>query len=129
MRREFNLPEDDEGSIGALGLPWETVKEENRLWLILNDFPVPKGFNVSRVSVAIEIPPNYPSAGLDMAYFLPHLRRTDGQALRQTEHRQAIVGQQWQRWSRHYPWKADQHNLGTHIVLISRWLDAALGKN
>ena len=73
MRREFNLPEDDEGSLNALGLPWETIKDGTRLWVILNDFPVSGGFTVEKSSVAIEIPPNYPSAGLDMAYFLPHL--------------------------------------------------------
>jgi len=129
MRREFNLPEDDEGSLNALGLPWETIKDGTRLWVILNDFPVSGGFTVEKSSVAIEIPPNYPSAGLDMAYFLPHLQRKDGQAIRQTEYRQSIVSQSWQRWSRHYSWKPGQHNLGTHIVLINRWLEAALGKN
>lgn len=129
MRRDFNLPEDDEGSVNALGLPWETVKDGDRLWLILNNFPVPAGFNVECSSVAIEIPPNYPTACLDMAYFLPHLQRKDGVGLRQTEHRQLISGQHWQRWSRHYSWRAGEHNLGTHIVLINHWLQAALERN
>ncbi|HRG56107.1 MAG TPA: E2/UBC family protein, partial [Lacunisphaera sp.] len=71
-------------------------------------------------------PPSYPTAGLDMAYFYPTLARADGKAIGQAQCMQSIDGKQWQRWSRHYTWLPGVHSVSTHIVLIHRWLEAAL---
>lgn len=127
MRREFALPEDDEESLNALGVPWETIREGGGQWLLLHEVEFREGFNHRRGSVAIQIPPSYPTAGLDMAYFYPPLARGDGKTIGQTQCMQPIDGKQWQRWSRHYTWLPGVHSLSTHIVLIHRWLEAALG--
>ncbi len=125
MRREFPLPEDDEESLNALGIPWETIREGSSQWLLLHEMPFHEGFNHRTGSVAVQIPPSYPTAGLDMAYFFPHLARTDGRPIGQTQCQQLIDGKQWQRWSRHYTWAPGVHGVSTHIVLIHRWLEAA----
>jgi hypothetical protein len=128
MRRDFPLPEDETESLNALGLKWETVRN-GQLWLLLHEVDFPKGYNHESGSVAIQIPPNYPMAALDMAYFFPHLSRLDGRQIRQAQVLQPIEGKNWQRWSRHYPWIPSQHNIGTHIVLIRHWLKVALEGN
>jgi hypothetical protein len=130
MRREFDLPEDDVEQLNLLGLGWETINasNSNQQWLLLHGFPFPSGYNRVDGSVAIQIPVGYPVAGLDMAYFYPHLQRTDGQALRQTQCIMTIDGKDWQRWSRHYSWVAGQHSLSTHILLVRHWLNHGLGK-
>ena len=128
MRKEIALPEDDAECLDAMGLQWETIRNGN-VWLLLHQFEFPDGYNHRSGSVAIQIPNNYPMAPLDMAYFYPHLARLDGKQLRQTQVLQQIEGKQWQRWSRHYPWIAGQHNISTHIVLINNWLKAALEGN
>lgn len=125
MRRQFALPEDDIECLDAMGLKWETV-QNGQPWLLLHDFVFPKGYNHQAGSVAIQISANYPVAQLDMAYFFPHLARSDGGALRQANVFQPIEGKQWQRWSRHYGWVPGQHNICTHVVLIRHWLDVAL---
>jgi hypothetical protein len=125
MRHEFPLPEDDEESLNALGIPWETIREGSNQWLLLHEVRFREGFNHTTGSVAVQIPPSYPTSGLDMAYFFPHLTRLDGKPIGQTQCQQAIDGKQWQRWSRHYTWVPGVHGVSTHIVLINRWLEAA----
>lgn len=126
MRREFPLPEEDEESLNALGLPWETIRDGGGQWLLLHEMEFREGFNHRKGSVAVQIPPSYPTAGLDMAYFFPHLARQDGRPVGQTQCLQAIDNKQWQRWSRHYTWEPGVHSISTHIVLIHRWHEAAL---
>jgi len=126
MRHEFPLPEEDEESLNALGSSWETIRDGGGQWLLLHEMEFCEGIVPRRGSVAIQIPPSYPTAGLDMSYFCPPLARADGQAIRQSQVMQPIDGKQWQRWSRHYTWEPGNHNLSTHIVLIHRWLEAAL---
>ena len=126
MRRNFSLPEEDEESLIALSLPWETLTDGGNRWLLLHEMKFPAGYTHGQGSVAIQIPPGYPTAGLDMAYFYPQLSRKDGQALRQCQVQQSIDGKGWQRWSRHYTWLPGIHSVSTHIVLINRWLEAAL---
>jgi hypothetical protein len=129
MRRDFQLPEEDEESLTAMGFRWEAHREGGSHWILLHDVEFRSGLNHTKGSVAIQIPSGYPTAGLDMAYFYPHLARTDSQPIRQAQCLQSIDGKEWQRWSRHYPWVPGVHNLSTHIVLIHRWLEAAiLGK-
>jgi len=128
MRRIFDLPEDDVEGLGALGVEWETLVESGTRWLLLHQFPFPEGYNVPSGSVAVQIPPGYPTAPLDMAFFNPHLARTDGGRLRQTEARQALDGKEWQRWSRHYAWRVGVDNLITHLHRIPHWLNHGLGR-
>lgn len=128
MRRDFALPEDDIEGLNGLGPEWETVQDPAGQWFLLHQFELPNGYNHQCASVAIQIPSNYPTAPLDMAYFHPHLARLDGQPLRQVDARQPINGKEWQRWSRHYAWIVGRHNLCTHIVLVRHWLNVALGK-
>ena len=128
MRREFHLPEDDVEQLDLLGGEWETLRSQNGQWLLLHGFAFPQGYNYPAGSVAIQIPASYPVAGLDMAFFFPHLHRIDGQPLRQTQCFMNIDGKAWQRWSRHYGWVPGQHNIGSHILLVRHWLDHAVGK-
>ncbi len=126
MRRAFALPEEDVAHLDSLGSPWETVVDGGNRWLLLERYPFPAGYNVREGSVAIQIPAGYATAPLDMAYFLPHLSRLDGGQIRQAHVQVTIENREWQRWSRHYPWVAGEHNIGTHLTLVSRWLEAAL---
>ncbi len=126
MRREFELPEEDEEHLESLGLPWETIREGGNQWLLLHEFPFSDGYNCANGSIAINIPSGYRTAQLDMAYFLPALSRLDQKILKQTQAIQVINGQNWQRWSRHYPWRPGVDCIATHIAHIKNWLAAGL---
>jgi len=131
MKRDFFLPEGDQQFLESLHLPWETVKDGNNSWLIIHDYPVPEGYNVSNVSVALLIPPGYSTAQIDMAFFHPHLSRKDGKKIGALAF-QAIKGIQYQRWSRHRtganPWRPGIDDVSTHFQLVNYWFDRELKK-
>jgi hypothetical protein len=125
MRRQFELPSFDTQHLGTTGLNWETIIEGSGRWLLIHDRPVPNGYTVERVAVALQIPPGYPDAQIDMAYFYPHLARKDGQPINALAGH-ALDGKEFQRWSRHRtgeaPWRPGEDDICSHLVLVDDWL-------
>lgn len=125
LRRQFQLPEADQAYLDSLGLPWETVKDNANLWLIIHGWQVPTGYNHEKVTLALLIPANYSDSQIDMVYFREHLARKDGRAIGALA-RQAICGENWQRWSRHRtnanPWRKDIDDVASHLGLVDEWL-------
>jgi hypothetical protein len=123
-RRHFPLLEEDAEYLESLGLQWETLSDPNGMWILIYDFPVPLGYNVEKTTVAIKMEPGYPRTQFDMAYFLPHLLRKDGQPIGALT-TQNIDQKLFQRWSRHRtpqnPWREGLDNLGTHMSLVGFW--------
>ncbi len=130
MRRQFDLPSFDTDYLGTIGLDWETLKEGDGRWLLIHGWPVPAGYTVENTTVALQIPPGYPEAQVDMAYFFPALARKDNQTIGATQITQAIDGKSFQRWSRHRtpqaPWRPGEDEVATHMVLVSDWLEREL---
>lgn len=126
LRRDFKLLSSDEAGLDARSIDWETLVDAGRRWLILSRYPLPDGFNVSEVTIALEIPPAYPSAEIDMFYCMPHLACLNRNPIPQTEARVSIRGQNFQRWSRHRgpgaPWNPSKDTVLTHLALV----DAAI---
>jgi hypothetical protein len=132
FRRQFSLPADDVEGLDELGLPWETVLEGGAMWLLVHEHPLPAGYTIPLATVAIRISQNYPIEQLDMVYFFPAIVRADGVAIGATESYQAIAGQNFQRWSRHYtaanPWVPGEFSVLTHLALIRHWLEREFKK-
>jgi hypothetical protein len=131
MRRQFQLPEEDEECLNASGYVWETVIENNTRWLIIHAYPIPDGYNVREALLALRMPPSYPDEQIDMVYFSPGLALSSGRgigALSPT----TILGQQFQQWSRHRtaanPWRIGLDNVRTHLLQVDSWLDRELQK-
>ena len=125
LRRQCELPIEDQRFLDDYGLPWETIADGSP-WVLIHEFPVPKGYTQDKVTVAIRIESGYPNSVLDMAYFSPALQRVDGKAINATQHIQRLDGKGYQRWSRHRtsqnPWIPSVDNLGTHMILVEEWL-------
>lgn len=120
MRRDFSLLRKDEHYLDARGLFWETI-DDGRRWLLLRDFPIPKGYIQASTCLAIEIPQNYPAAEIDMFYCNPHLALGTGATIPQTECRQIVNGSEFQRWSRHRnpgQWSPARDSVLSHIGLV-----------
>ena len=131
LRRQFVLLDEDEKFLEDYRLPWETVVDGSQ-WVLIHDFPLPDGYNNSRVTAAIRMETGYPASQLDMVYFYPPITRKDGKVIGATQTMQPIDGKNFQRWSRHRttqnPWKAGRDNLGAHIILIEEWLEREFRK-
>jgi len=128
VRRDFALLDVDENFLDERFAHWETMIENQRRWLLVYGYPVPQGYNTRRVTLALDVPPSYPGAQIDMFYVSPHLSLSDGQALACTEAQEAINGVPYQRWSRHRAtaseWRPDTDNVITHLALV----ESALAK-
>lgn len=126
MRRQFNLPEEDVLFLDSFGSMWETVVDRGMHWVIIHNYPVPAEYDCQKVSVAIKIETGYPRAGLDMAYFYPHLKRKDNKIIRAVCDT-SIDGKVYQRWSRHRtphnPWREGIDDLSTHLTLVDFWFE------
>lgn len=117
--------------LNALGLEWEISPWQGNQLLIIRKWPLPKGYNVEFVDVALIIPITYPSAQIDMFYFLPSLCRLDG-ILPKAIANQNFNGADWQRWSRHRTsesnWRAGIDDLSSHLGLMNACLRDELGR-
>ncbi len=133
LRRQFSLPEFDVQHLATTGLDWETLADPSgSRWLLLRNWVVrPSGYNIDRVTVALQIAPGYPDAPVDMAYFHPHLARKDGKSIAALA-AQDVDGMSFQRWSRHRtseaPWRPGEDDVSTHLVLVDDWLERELAK-
>ncbi len=128
VRRDFALLDVDENFLDERFAHWETVLDNQRRWLLIYGYPVPQGYNVRCVTLALDVPPSYPGAQIDMFYVSPHLSLSSGQALACTEAQEAINGAPYQRWSRHRTaaseWRPDTDNVITHLALVESALAA-----
>lgn len=120
--RDFPLLENDDAYLDGLCLPWETIISDGHRWLVIRNYPVPSGYNVSSVTLALLIPPLYPQAEIDMFYVYPMLQKNDGIAIPSVQIMQPINGVAFQRWSRHrgqvQPWDPKLDNVQTHLALV-----------
>lgn len=131
MRKEFTLPEEDTEYLDSTGYKWECIKDSKHQWLIIHDYPLPEGYNVKNVNVALRIDSGYPVSQIDMAYFCPALSLNNGKKIAALAN-QVIEGKNWQRWSRHRtgqnPWRPGVDDVSTHLQLVNFWFERELEK-
>lgn len=132
MRRTFKLPEEDREFLDARGFSWETILNGNEQWLIINDFPIPAGYNVEKAIAAVLIVAGYPDSPLDMVYFYPNLIRQDNHSIPNLSPRM-IDGKNFQQWSRHRTgenqWRPGEDSISTHLSLVTHFLKNELIRN
>lgn len=125
---DFALLESDEAYLDRHYVHWKTVIDAQRRWLVIHAYPLPAGYSVRKATLALEIPPTYPGAQIDMFYVCPPLTLPGGAAPGATETRVDVQGSSFQRWSRHrgegHQWTPAVDNVVTHLALV----EAALAK-
>lgn len=132
LSSDFNLITDSD-RLFLSNLPNEVnvINERNLNWIVIRGHELPKGYNVKQADIAILIPPQYPTTQLDMVYFHPALRRTDGQPIGALSN-QAIEGKVYQRWSRHRKpsnrWNSEIDDVESHLDLMMSCLKAEFDK-
>lgn len=73
LRRQFEMPETDQRFLESLDLDWETAVNNGARWVFLHGYAIPEGYTPRVSHVAVQVPPGYPDACLDMFYFKPAL--------------------------------------------------------
>jgi hypothetical protein len=132
LRREFALLAVDVKFLDRAGLNWQTVKAGERRWLLIHDYEPLPGYQPRKVTLALDIPKDYPQAQIDMFYFAPAVVRSDGIAIPNTHVTAAIGGVTYQGWSRHrtaaHKWDPNTDNVGTHLALVEHSLAREFGE-
>ncbi|MCX4141121.1 multiubiquitin domain-containing protein [Paraburkholderia sp. SEWSISQ10-3 4] len=127
-RFDFALLESDEEFLNRHYASWETRLDDQRRWLLIHNFAVPSGYTTQRITLALEVPSNYPQAQIDMFYAHPAIALVSRQVIAATEATVQIDGKTYQRWSRHRggaaPWRPETDNVVTHLALV----ESALAK-
>lgn len=125
LRRDFVLLEEDQEFLDSLGLPWEAIKVGHVNWVLVQEYDIVEGYNISKATLGIRMDAGYPTAQLDMVYFYPKLTRADGQPIGGLTDF-TLEGKVFQQWSRHRtaanPWRPGLDNLSTHYPLAQIWL-------
>ena len=98
--------------------------------LIIKNWVLPIGkFNFQSVDLLVLIPNGYPEIRPDMWYFSPAiLLASTNQPARQTQVNINFSGQNWQRWSRHFPaneWRSGIDGIHTYLKKIEAALELA----
>ncbi len=115
-------PEDIQYLEGNYPSQWQKIVEGNSKYgLIIEKFPIPKGYTIGTSTLMILIPTGYPGSMLDMFYFYPVLKKSNGASIDELTP-ESHFGQTWQRWSRHYSWKPGEDSVVTHIEYIKNQL-------
>lgn len=129
-RQAFAPLEEDADFLNKHYEHWETLQENGSGWILLHHFAVPEGYNVEHCTLAVMVPPSYPTTEMDMMYFYPALSRKDGKPIGALS-AQGLDSKSFQRWSRHRnagQWKPGIDNLETHVLSIEGWLIDELKK-
>ena len=126
-RRDFDLLAMDHTYLDGLGLSWEALIEGDLRWLVISNYPVAPGYQVSTVKLALLVPLTYPQAQIDMFHVFPALSKRDGGAIPNLME-QIIGNVPFQTWSRHRGqesmWNPRFDNVVTHLALV----DSAIAK-
>lgn len=102
--------------------------EAGMVCILLPNFPLPAGFNVSQADLLLRLSPGYPDVPPDMWWFSPAVYRANGSRIEATESVEHHLGRKWQRWSRHLDpkcWMAGVDSLESYFALIASELRRA----
>ena len=125
---EYPLPSEDIEYLEANHCgKWRWVEETDKHGLIIENYRLPNGYNPEETALMVIIPPNYPGSMIDMFYFSPDISRKDGRAIMALT-QENYFDRIWQRWSRHYSWRAGIDSIATHIPYVRNQLESELKK-
>lgn len=129
---EFALQDVDTKYLDESKFRWEAIVDQEKRWLVIHDYRLGDRFVPESVTLALDIPKEYPAAQIDMFYFSPAVARADGVCIPSTQVTAAIKNVQFQGWSRHRngdaSWDPATDNVSTHLVLVESCLDREFGE-
>ena len=122
----MSLPELDMAYLNNRGIPYQVLVESSMTCVVIPQWTLPKGLNLSASDLLLRLSPGYPDVQPDMWWFDPPVRLADGCELPATSAVEGYLGRKWQRWSRHFngsQWKSGVDSLESYLALIWRELE------
>ena len=125
----MGLPAPDMAFLSGLGIDYQVMAEGGMTCVLLQDWPLPEGFNHVTADLLVRLHPGYPDVAPDMWWFSPSVGRVDGTDLPNTNVYERYLGRQWQRWSRHLTpeqWRSGIDGLENYVTLIRHELERSV---
>lgn len=118
----------DVAHLQRLGLSSSVTVENSMTCLVLSSYSLPAGLMPATTDLLLRLPAGFPDQAPDMFWCAPAVTR-GGTAIPATDHVEAFLGRQWQRWSRHYQaqWRAGIDDLASLLAIVRRCLADAAG--
>lgn len=117
----MSLPPADAALLAKRGIAHSVVMEGPMTCVIFTDWPVPPGYNRTRVDLLLRLPPGFPDVPPDMWWVDPSLQLASGGTVEATQVTEVHVGRTWQRWSRHFApgqWQPGTDSLESFLARI-----------
>ena len=89
-------------------------------FLVIRDFELPVAYAPRHVRLLVKLPPLFPDAAPDMFWVSPDVRTVGGAMPRSTS-REALLGEEWQRYSWHLAggaWKPGVSTLRDYLRCV-----------
>lgn len=125
----MSLPDTDMAYLSDMGVGHQIVVESDMTCVLLQDWPLPAGFNHAAADLLVRLHPGYPDIAPDMWWFSPPVLRADGTHLPNTDVSEQYLDRQWQRWSRHLTpgqWQSGTDGLENYVALIRHDLERSV---
>ena len=123
LEEGFPLSGEDIEYLNANFSSWEPVSEGSEYGIIIRDYQLPRSkYAPQQSDLMIIIPADYPVGKIDMFYFFPGIARTDGGTIACLENENHF-NRDWQRWSRHYEWDPNSHDVVYHLSWVKDTLE------
>ena len=122
LLEDFPLTSDDREFLNDKFSLWEPVTEEGKYGIIIHEYKLPEKYTPECSDLMIIIPNDYPASALDMFYFSPDVSRKDQREIGYLSDENHFK-KSWQRWSRHYEWNPNIHNIAYHVSFIKNVLE------
>lgn len=124
-----SLPEADLAFLDEHDATYHVTSESGMTCVVLQQWPLPRGFDHEVADLLIRLNPGYPDVQPDMWWFDPPVHLANGGSLPATNVVEQHIGRSWQRWSRHFTqgqWHAGIDGLESFLALIRQDLERSV---
>ncbi len=100
---------------------YKTFQHGGFLAVVILDFPLPPGYQISQTDLLILLPGGFPESAPDMWWCCPWVRFATGADPAGANVTEQIGGRSWQRFSRHFGavrWQAGRSGLESYVTLV-----------
>ena len=117
------LLESDKQYLEEKGLEYQICENSGGLLVVLKGYKLSDLYTPRTVDLLVKIPPLYPNNGLDMFWGYPHVFLVNGNQYPTCANAfEDLLGQKWQRFSRHYQWRPGTDCLASHLMTVQKAL-------
>jgi hypothetical protein len=112
------------------GLAYEVSADAGMTCVVIKAWQLPAGYDRTESNLLVRLPAGFPDVAPDMWWFAPAVKLASGATAQATELTENYLGQQWQRWSRHFQpgqWRSGLDGLESYLALIQAELIRCAG--